>query len=114
MQGRKDDQDKPMWNLLPLGPIREIVQVLTFGAKKYDADNNWQKVENPTERYFAAMMRHIDAWRAGEHWDPESGLPTLAHAGCCLVFLLWFDAMARGRALKLAGHVINVYRPGQN
>lgn len=113
MQGRKDDQEKPMWNLLPLGPIREIVQVLTFGAKKYDADN-WQHVENPTERYFAAMMRHIDAWRDGQYWDAESGLPHLAHAGCCMVFLLWFDAIHRAKSMKVARHIVDVYRMGNN
>jgi hypothetical protein len=36
-------------------------------------------------------MRHVHAWRAGETKDPESGLHHLAHAGCCLLFMLWLD-----------------------
>jgi hypothetical protein len=51
----------------------------------------WQKVPNAKERYFAALMRHLTAWWDGERADPESGLHHLAHAGCCLLFLIWFD-----------------------
>lgn len=88
--GRKDDNGKARWDLLPWRQVQSAVDVLTFGAKKY-ADNNWQKVENPRERYFAAAQRHIADWRGGEKNDPESGLPHLAHAVCCLIFMMWFD-----------------------
>jgi len=33
-------------------------------------------------------LRHLTAWWAGEDLDPESGLHHLAHAACCLMFLL--------------------------
>ena len=88
--GQKNDTAKARWDLLPLPAISQIVDVLTFGAKKY-ADNNWQHVQQPKDRYFAAALRHIVAWREGESKDPESGLHHLAHASCCLIFLLWFD-----------------------
>jgi len=91
--GKKYDAGKPRWDLLPLEPIKAVVDVLTFGAKKY-APNNWKKVARPRERYYAALQRHLYAWRLGEKKDPESGLPHLAHALCCLVFLAWFE---RGR-----------------
>ena len=87
--GKKDDSDKPRWSLLPLRPVKEIVRVLTFGAKKY-TDNNWIKVDNPSDRYFSAMMRHIEAHMNGELLDEESHLYHLAHAGCCLLFWLHF------------------------
>lgn len=90
MAGEKKDSGKLRWDLLPFGPIRRIVEVLTFGAAKY-ADDNWQSVPDSRKRYFAALMRHIDSWWAGETLDQESGKPHLAHAGCCLLFLLWFD-----------------------
>lgn len=89
-KGLKFDSDKERWDLLPLAPVKMIVHILTFGARKY-APNNWQKVDNPIERYYAAMMRHIVSWREGEKLDPESGKHHLAHAGCCLLFLLWFE-----------------------
>lgn len=88
--GRKFDEDKPRWDLLPLRVIEYVVRVLTFGAKKY-GDNNWQKVARAQERYYAAAMRHLSAWQAGEVADSESGLPHLAHAACCLMFLGWFE-----------------------
>lgn len=89
-KGRKDDNGKPRWDLLPWKQIKHVIEVLTFGASKY-ADNNWQKVEAPRERYFAAAQRHITDWKIGEKNDPESGLPHLAHAVCCILFMMWFD-----------------------
>lgn len=88
--GEKFDTDKDRWDLLPWEATRQIVLVLTYGAKKYD-DNNWQLVENADKRYFAALLRHIVAWVRGEKNDPESSLPHLAHAACCILFLLWKD-----------------------
>jgi len=64
--------------------------VLTYGSIKYE-DNNWMHVNPPKDRYFSAMIRHITAWKGGERIDKESGLSHLAHAGCCLLFLMWFD-----------------------
>ena len=90
----KKDYGKPMWDLLPFGPVGQIVDVLTFGARKY-APDQWQQVPDARRRYFAAMMRHLNAWWSGERIDDESGLPHLAHAGCCLVFLMWFDGKER-------------------
>lgn len=89
-KGLKFDKDKLMWELLPLEPIEDIVKILTFGAKKY-APNNWQLVENAEERYYAAAMRHLVAWRQGQIIDPESGQPHLAHLLCNIVFLSWFE-----------------------
>lgn len=88
--GRKDDADKPRWDLFPFGPATEVVKVLTFGAAKY-GDENWQRVTNPRARYFAAAIRHLAARQTGEKKDPESGLWHTAHAICCLLFYLWFE-----------------------
>ena len=88
--GRKYDGDKPDWSLLDLNILDDMVKVLTFGAKKYERDN-WQKVDNGEQRYYAALIRHLNAYRSGEHLDPESGLPHLAHAMCCLTFMSYLD-----------------------
>jgi hypothetical protein len=85
--GRKDDQGKLRYDLLLPSMTRPVVRVLTHGAEKY-GDHNWSKVERLPSRYYAACQRHLDAWRDGERVDPESGLPHLAHAICCLMFLL--------------------------
>jgi len=85
--GTKRDQDKIQLHLLP--PLAELMigEVLTFGAKKY-SPNGWKYVENPNDRYMAAAMRHLNSARQGEELDAESGLPHLAHAACCLMFIL--------------------------
>jgi hypothetical protein len=93
--GAKFDNGKDRWDLFPFGAARQIVRVLTYGAMKY-APNNWQLVQNARERYFAAAQRHLVAWHAGEVIDPESRLPHLAHAACCLLFLLWFERGEHG------------------
>lgn len=90
MQGVKYDENKPRWSLLPIRPVTEIVRVLTYGSVKY-ADDNWKHVDNFRDRYYSALMRHLTAWWAGEIQDPETGYNHLAHAGCCLLFLLWKD-----------------------
>lgn len=88
--GRKDDSGKRRFSLLPINCINAVLDVLEFGAKKYEVDN-WQKVPEAETRYFDAALRHIFAWKQGEKADPESGCHHLAHAVCCLIFLLWFD-----------------------
>ena len=92
--GTKADAGKPRWSLLPTGTIAQIVAVLEAGAAKY-APDNWKHVKSPETRYYDAMMRHVDAWRRGDRNDPETGLPHLAHAACCILFLLWFDGEKR-------------------
>ena len=90
-EGRKDDGKKDRWDLFPWEQVEDVVRVLTHGAEKYK-DDNWQKVPNPKNRYFAALHRHLVAYRKGERFNPESGLPHLAHAACNALFLSWFEA----------------------
>lgn len=84
--GKKYDLGKPMYSLLPTKALRATVDVLTFGANKYDIDN-WKYVPDSRRRYFDAMQRHVWAWKEGEQIDEESGMHHLAHAMCCLMFL---------------------------
>ena len=88
--GRKYDADKTDWSLLPWRSVEQIVRILMFGAQKYDRDN-WRLVPNGKTRYFSALMRHLTAHANGEKTDAESGLTHLAHAGCCLLFLMELD-----------------------
>lgn len=88
--GRKFDSNKLEYGLLPPLALKETVKVLTFGAQKYERDN-WQRVPDSKRRYFDALQRHLWAWKQGEQIDQESGLPHLAHAMCCLMFLYEHD-----------------------
>jgi hypothetical protein len=90
VKGAKHDTGKPQWHLLPWRAVEAVVKVLDHGALKY-APDNWRKVDRWRERYLSATMRHLVAWRCGERDDPESGLPHLAHAACCVLFLLALD-----------------------
>jgi len=87
--GLKYDSGKPRMELLPAVALEEIAAVLTFGANKYQA-HNWQK-GIAYSRLLGATFRHLCAFLRGEDRDPESGLSHLAHAGCCVVFLLWMN-----------------------
>ncbi len=88
--GRKFDSGKPEFSLVPPHALRATAEVLTFGAKKYEVDN-WKFVENGAYRYKNAAMRHVNSYLSGEKIDPESGLHHLAHAVCCLMFILDAD-----------------------
>jgi hypothetical protein len=86
-KGFKYDQSKPDWSLLPMKSFEAVIRVLTYGAKKYERDN-WRYIENGETRYMAAALRHLAAHQDGSTEDEETGESHLAHAICCLVFLL--------------------------
>jgi len=86
-KGLKYDDLKPDWSLLPMKGFEPVIKVLTYGAQKYARDN-WKYVENGETRYLAAALRHLSAYQSGEKTDIETGESHLAHAICCLIFLL--------------------------
>ena len=88
--GRKFDGNKLEYGLLPPLALKATVEILTFGAEKYERDN-WQRVPDSKRRYFDAMQRHLWTWKEGEQNDPETGKNHLAHAMCCLMFLYEHD-----------------------
>ena len=85
--GMKFDGGKLDYTLVPWEGMDEVVKVLEFGAKKYARDN-WKKVEHANTRYLAAAFRHLIHHNNGEAADPETGISHLAHATCCMLFLL--------------------------
>lgn len=97
----KFDGDKLPLHLLSTEAMNQTAAVLKFGAQKY-AEHNWRK-GFAWSRPLAAAMRHITAFNAGEDTDPESGLSHLAHAACCIMFLLEFE--------KTHQHLDDRYKP---
>ena len=71
-----------------LGPtaMLQVAEVMTHAEGKYPP-HNWRK-GLAWSRYIAAAMRHMDAHERGERIDKESGYKHLAHALCCVLFLL--------------------------
>jgi len=85
----KHDDGKTPMNLLSREALEQIAMVMAFGKDKYAA-HNWRKGFQ-WSRPLSAAMRHIMAFNDGEDKDPESGLSHLAHAACCIMFLLEFE-----------------------
>lgn len=91
--GIKETVGKLRWTLMPWIALREVVEVLEYGSRKY-SDDNWQKVE--PHKYKEAAFRHWLAYIDGEKTDPETGKSHLAHLMCDVLFLLWFDIKDKG------------------
>lgn len=87
--GVKFDSDKIRPELIAPEFIESLSEVLTYGAKKY-ADRNWEKGMD-WSRVFGGLMRHMWAWWRGESFDPETGFSHLAHAACCIMFLVTYE-----------------------
>lgn len=107
-EGAKNDIGKIRVDLLPPGPLIEIAEILTFGAKKYE-EYNWSKGIKYS-RVFGACLRHLWDWWRGEDNDPETGKSHLAHAGCCILFLLQYVRSRR----SFDDRPINEYRDEAN
>lgn len=93
--GTKYDEGKIRLELLSVPALIEIGKVMTFGATKYD-DHNWRKGFK-WSRLYGALLRHIFAHLNGQDKDPETGISHLAHAGCCLMFLLEHEISGLGQ-----------------
>jgi hypothetical protein len=84
----KFDGGKTRFELVDPLALKGLADVLEFGAKKYAVDN-WRK-GFPFTRIIASLERHLNAIKAGEDVDPESGLPHIDHVGCNWMFLSFF------------------------
>lgn len=88
-EAKKNDAGKLRYDLIPPEPLRELARVYTIGAAKY-ADDNWKK-GLARERVIAALMRHMEKYRAGEQIDAEDGQYHLSSVAWCAFTLLWYD-----------------------
>lgn len=86
--GVRFNAGKLRWSLVHYKSLEPLVQVLMFGAQKYD-DHNWKK-GLPKEQILESMQRHLAALMDGEQNDPESGLPHIGHIMCNAMFYSYF------------------------
>ena len=95
-EAKKNDQAKPRPELLPFAALDEVSKVLAFGAQKY-APHNWRFGNGLAwSRLLGGALRHLFAWGRGENLDHETGFNHLAHAVCCLLFLLTYTIEGGG------------------
>jgi hypothetical protein len=85
------DDNKTDWSLMPWEAVEEINKVLEFGAVKYSSQN-WRNGSGFSwTRVLSSLLRHTFSWARGEDLDPESGLSHLAHMGCNVIFLIYYN-----------------------
>lgn len=87
-KGRKNDQNKLRYDLIPPQALEEIVKVYTMGAQKYEA-RNWEN-GIAWSRIYSAMMRHLQAWFAGEDLDQDNGQHHISSVGWGALALLHY------------------------
>jgi hypothetical protein len=80
--------------LIPPELMIAVGDILTSGAQKY-SDRNWEQGMK-WSRVYGAMLRHQNAWWAGEDKDPESGRSHLWHVATCAAFLLTYEMRGVG------------------
>jgi hypothetical protein len=81
---QKFDKEKIQVELVSPTWVLGVAAVLTFGAKKYSAEN-WRN-GIALKRLIGAAERHLLDFKRKIDLDEESGLNHLYHASCCLMF----------------------------
>lgn len=92
--GVKYDEGKVQYSLIPPYALQAVARNLTVGLRKYPSKNNWQLVPNAKEKYLDALMRHLESYRRGVKYDPESSVPDMHELSAVIanaMFLLEFD-----------------------
>ena len=89
----KFDDNKPRMSLVPPRALLQVAAAMTYGAKKYSADNYLQGGFT-TRRLIDAALRHMNAHLQGEDTD-ESGHSHLSH--CAASVLMLMEAIAVGK-----------------
>lgn len=90
------NQGKLQWTLMNYEALEPMVQVLMYGAKKYDRDN-WVKACPNRLDLLDSLARHYVKLVAGESVDPESGLPHIGHLMCNAMFYSYWEQKTNGQ-----------------
>lgn len=114
-EAQKDDAQKVMMSLIPVRAKQAIAEVLTYGAvlrPRKDGTfgygiGNWKAGKGFNwQRLMDALERHLDAFKLKQDEDPESAMLHLAHAGCCLMFLLEYQLTNHGQDDRAQSQII--------
>lgn len=101
----KNDQDKTRFDLVNYKQYTMLADIFTFGAKQYGERNYLKGWGLDLDRVYAALERHVQAWRGGEVLDPESGFEHILHAAACCFMISEISDMRIGRMkAEVKGH----------
>lgn len=96
---------KPDFALIPPHAEQSVATVFTHGLKGgLRAADDWHDLSQSDDIWHAKIMRHLNAIRRGEYFDPDSGEPHAAHIsanGMILVERGWMRA--RDQAKRTGG-----------
>ena len=74
------NEGKLRYDLIPPYPLEQLAKLFTYGAKKY-APNNWKK-GHPWSDVADSLIRHLEAYRAGEDYDYDKDCPGCIAGDC--------------------------------
>lgn len=81
--GKKDDAGKQRWYAMPLCVLKDLADVFNAGKVKYGIFNCLQEFDNPKERFWDALMRHLKECQIDPlSKDPETG----CYNAACVAF----------------------------
>jgi hypothetical protein len=89
------NQGKMQWTMMDFKSMEPMIQVLMYGAKKYDRDN-WKKACPKKLDLLDSLERHFIGLVAGESVDQESGLPHIGHLMCNAMFYSYWEQKTNG------------------
>lgn len=74
-------------HLVPPALVEETALAFADGAKKYEP-YNWRESGASVSVYYAAALRHLQAYWDGEDISPDARVNHLAHVAACMAVLL--------------------------
>jgi hypothetical protein len=87
-KGLRYNSGKRKWSLLHFKSLEPMIEVLEFGAKKYEP-KNWQRGLDKSE-VLESLQRHLASLFDGEDLDKESGIHHIGHIMCNAMFYSYF------------------------
>ena len=87
------NQGKPDWTLVDFKSLLPLVDVMTYGATKYEKDNWKLECEDPIQ-HIQSGLRHMLELANGNEVDAESGLP---HSGHIIANMMMYNYHKYGK-----------------
>lgn len=88
MEAIKYDSGKYRVDMVPPEYIEGLANIFEMGAKKY-GENNWKNGLD-INRFYAAALRHLFAFKKGQIKDDESGYDHMLHAAWNCLAIYWY------------------------